>query len=127
MKVNCFRQITAITAALALSVVATCAQAPSSASLSMTSPDNLTTGRVNVNDPNNNVWVIQSSTNLTDWNPFATWKVFNGSFGTTVNFPGSVPGLFYRATFDPAQQNIPDTLANALLLPETAYNYAHVV
>lgn len=126
MKAISFRQITTLIAALAFSAVVAFAQAPSGASMSMTTPDNVTAGRVNVNDPNNNVWVIQYSTNLTDWNAFATWKVFNGSFGTTVNFHGSVPGVFYRAIFDSAQQTVPDTLSTALLLPETSLNYANV-
>lgn len=127
MKSISFRRISTLAAALLYSMVAANAQAPSGASLNMSTSGNLTVGRVSVNDPNNNVWVIQYSTNLADWNQFATWKVFNGSFGTAVNFQGEVPGAFYRATFDPAQQTIPDTLENALLLPEISFNYANVV
>jgi cytochrome c peroxidase len=82
-------------------------------------------GRITLGDSGNNVWVIQASTNFTNWNAVATWKVYNGSFHQTLTFPPASSGEFYRAMYNPAGQTITDTAANALLLPASLFNYAH--
>jgi cytochrome c peroxidase len=79
---------------------------------------------VTVSDPGNNLWVIQSSPDLHSWTPVQTIKVYNGSFRQTFSpDPGSIQG-FFRAFFDPSQLDIPNTTANALLLPPSSFNYA---
>jgi cytochrome c peroxidase len=126
MKSIRFHPIAVLVAAYGLGVIAAHAQVPAGASMGITTAANQTGGSVTVNDPGNNVWVIQTSTDLLDWNQLSVWKVYNGSFHTGVSYLAGVPGVFYRAIFDPAQQNIPDTLNTALLLPETPLNYANV-
>ena len=68
------------------------------------------------------VWIISSSTNLVNWTQIASWKIHNGNYhGTFTNTAGN-RGVYYRAFYDPAQQNISSTTTNALLLPGTLYN-----
>jgi cytochrome c peroxidase len=89
------------------------------------SPASLTNGTLTITDSNNLNWIIYTSTNLTSWNVFGSWKVYNGSFsGTLTNNGGSGP-FFYRATYNPVNQTNLDTTAAALLLPSSLYNYAN--
>jgi cytochrome c peroxidase len=83
-------------------------------------------GKINltINNPGDQVWVIQSSSNLLNWLEVEALKVHNGSFQRSYN---TLPNgnLFYRAFYDSArQQDILSTTANALLLPAISYNYA---
>src|SRR5262249_54562965 len=96
-----------------------------SASMSIGSVAGQYGGTVTVNDPSNHVWIIQASSNLSTWSEVATWKVFNGNYHSTVDYQLAGPFGFYRAFFDPSRQNIPDTTAAALLLPDTPFNYAN--
>ena len=72
----------------------------------------------------NQVWVIQSSSNLRDWTETESWKIFNGNFHRSLTHAGN-PNVFYRAFFDPARQNINSTTINALLLPAVPFHYAN--
>ena len=78
---------------------------------------------VTIADPGNNVWLLQSSTNLTVWREVAALKLHNGSFLRSLGATAS-PSTAFRAVFEPARQTIPSDLTNALLLPATAFNYA---
>src|SRR5262245_58087619 len=80
--------------------------------------------RVTVNDPDNHLWVLQSSTNLTTWSEAAVWKVYNGNFHGVFSAPPGARGVFYRAFFDSSKSDIPNTTANALHLPGFPFNYA---
>lgn len=79
--------------------------------------------RLIISNPGDQVWVLQSSTNFVDWSEVGTWKIHNGSFHT--NYSGDqASGVFFRAFFDAARQDISSTVDNALLLPGTPFNYA---
>jgi cytochrome c peroxidase len=75
-------------------------------------------------NPANQVWTIQSSSNFVDWTDVGTWKVYNGSFHQTLQNNGSHSQLFFRAFYNPALPDVPNTISNALLLPESLFNYA---
>ena len=69
------------------------------------------------------VWVVQSSSNLISWATVENVKVFNGTYHRSYT-NGAKGNLFYRAFYDSTQQTIADTTTNALSLPATNYNYA---
>ncbi len=70
------------------------------------------------------VWIIQSSSNMVNWTEYGAWKIHNGMFQQTLTAPTGPLGLYFRAYYDAARQNIPSATTNALLLPATPYNYA---
>lgn len=76
-----------------------------------------------ISNDSDQVWVIQSSSNLSNWTDLETLKIHNGSYRHTYTNPG-IGNLIYRAVYDPARQNIPSATTNALLLPGTPFNYA---
>ncbi len=78
---------------------------------------------VRITDPGNHVWVLQSSTNLTNWAEVTALKLHNGSFQHGIP-PAAPPNVLFRAVYDPARQTIPSAVTNALLLPATPFNYA---
>ncbi|KAF0179775.1 MAG: cytochrome c peroxidase [Limisphaerales bacterium] len=78
---------------------------------------------VRITDPGNHVWVLQSSTNLTNWAEVAALKLHNGSFRHGIP-PAAPPNVLFRAVYDPARQTIPSAVTNALLLPATPFKYA---
>jgi len=99
------------------------AQVPA-ASLEISRPINPANGpRVTLQDRSNHLWVVQSSTNLATWSETATWKVFNGNFHGTFGNP-AVPGIFFRAIYDPSRADVPNTVDSALHLPVFSLNYA---
>ncbi len=78
---------------------------------------------LNISNAANQVWVMQSSSNLTSWTTVESLKVFNGLYHRSyTNSAGN--SVFYRAYFDGAGQNIASLTTNALQLPATNYNYA---
>jgi cytochrome c peroxidase len=109
--------------ASALLSAAALAQLPAGSGLSVVAGTGSSVADVTLTDPGNHTWKLQSSTDLSVWADVATWKIHNGHFrhGT------STPGLFFRAVFDPAAQTGTSTVANALLLPASAANYANPV
>ncbi|MEI7534707.1 MAG: cytochrome c peroxidase [Verrucomicrobiae bacterium] len=81
---------------------------------------------LSISNSGNQVWVVQSSSNLTSWTTVESVKVFNGTYHRS--YPNGVGGnLFYRAFYDSTQQNIAEATTNALGLPATNYNYASPV
>ncbi len=125
MKAISAPKTTTLAALLAFSQFVSTIAVQGAPSLSLTPGTGQSTGSLAINDPNNQTWVISVSTNFTVWNEVTAWKVFNGSFHTSLTFqPGGTP-VFYRATFDPARQTIMDTTAAALLLPASPFNYAN--
>ena len=111
--------------ALAASAPLAVAQLPAGSALSIAPGAAANSASVNVTDPGNHVWVLQSSPNLATWTDVEMWKVHNGNFHRGLSYTPA-PGLrlFYRTVFDPAHADIPNTTANALLLPPTLANYA---
>ena len=79
--------------------------------------------RLSISNADNQVWVIQSSSNFLDWAPVETLKVFNGIYYRTYT-NGAGENQFYRAYFDSAGQTIASATTNALVLPANSFNYA---
>jgi cytochrome c peroxidase len=79
---------------------------------------------IKVSDPGNYSWSIQTSTDFKTWSEVEKIKVFNGFYqcASKAVLPGNV---FYRALFD--VPGIESSVANALGLPATAYNYANPI
>ena len=76
-----------------------------------------------INNPGDQGWVVQSSSNLTSWMEVESLKVFNGTlYRSYTNTSGE--NLFYRLLYDEARQTIASATTNALRLPATPFNYA---
>ncbi len=96
---------------------------PAASSVSITSTG-VSSNRVSVQDAANRVWVVERSTNLTDWSEIAAWKIHNGNFHRALLRSPTENG-FYRAVAAPArQQDLLSTTAEALKLPGSPFNYA---
>jgi len=96
------------------------------ASLSLTTT-NPVQASLTISNSGDQVWIIQSSASLTNWVTVATWKIHNGLYHETLTNHPAPANLFYRAFYDPSQQDIFSTVTNALLLPASLYDYAEVV
>lgn len=83
--------------------------------------------RVTVTNSDDQVWIIQSASDLRNWGEVGAWKIHNGSFHGAFNLDAANPNHFFRAVYDPARQNILSTTANALLLPPQFFNYANPI
>lgn len=94
-----------------------------SSTLSLATPNGVTT-RLTITNPGNQVWVIQSSSNLLNWAETGTWKIHNGSYHRSLTNGPDRPNLFYRAFYDATRQDVFSATTNALLLPATPFNYA---
>ena len=99
-------------------------QLPTGSSISITQGAGADAATVTCIDPGNHVWKLQSSGDLNSWADVATWKVHNGSFKGSIPYDASPSSLFFRTSYDPTQQNVTSTKANALLLPGIPHNYA---
>ena len=79
--------------------------------------------RMTLSNASDQVWIVQRSSNLTNWAELESWKIHNGDYHRTdTNIAGG--NFFYRAVYDPARQTIPSATTNALRLPATSFNYA---
>ncbi|HEX3800446.1 MAG TPA: cytochrome c peroxidase [Verrucomicrobiae bacterium] len=114
------RKIAALAAVFAFKSSLASAQIPANASLSIVTA--VSSNSITINDPSNRVWIMMTSTNLAAWNEQGAWKVFNGTFHQS--FTNGSGSIFYRATYDPAQQTVLDT---ALLLPSALFDYIPVL
>lgn len=108
---------------LAATLASARSQLSTNALLSLTNTSGSTMS-LSLSNAGNQIWIIQSSSNLTSWTTVETLKVFNGSYQRNYT-NGSGGNLFYRAYFNGTNQTIADTTANALGLPATNYNYAN--
>ncbi len=103
------------------------AQLPDGSSLSMSPGNADILTNLDFADPGNHAWILETSPNLTNWTETDVCKVHNGRYRMAVG-EGSAPSAqYYRAVYDPARQTVPSTVANALLLPAVAANYANPV
>ncbi len=75
-----------------------------------------------VQDPGNHAWRVQTSDHLGDWTNGATHRVFNGYLRIPMPLEGT--RRFFRLNSDEASEASSDA-ASALLLPETFFNYAN--
>ena len=119
------RRISRAAALLLTAAGPVAAQLPDGSSLSLLpgSADTLT--NLEFTDPGNHAWILQASTNLTDWSESETCKVHNGRFLMSISAGSAPRSQFYRAIYDPARQTVSSTVTNALLLPAAAANYAN--
>lgn len=95
-----------------------------SATLQITAVSGPNLARVQVADPYNRVWVLQSSSNLTTWSEVAALKLHNGSFAQNIPKAGAMPDRFFRAYYDATRQDLLSTVQSALHLPGAPFNYA---
>ena len=74
-------------------------------------------------DPGNHSWCLQSSTDLGSWSDGPRYRVFNGAL--RIPAPGAGPQHFFRLNPDLAEP-LPSTAADALRLPGAPFNYANL-
>jgi cytochrome c peroxidase len=79
---------------------------------------------VNITEPGNHVWVLQSSPNLSNWTDIQTMKIHNGRYRRTFSTSGLPSGFFYQASINSAGQTLTSTTASALLIGASPPNYA---
>lgn len=113
----------AVACALAASAVGAPGQPASGATLSLAPGTGTNIANIRVTDPGNYVWVLQSSTNLTNWTEVAPLKLHNGSFVRGIALV-TTSNLLFRAVYEPARQTLSSDVTNALLLPGSPFNYA---
>ncbi|MEK7949912.1 cytochrome-c peroxidase [Luteolibacter soli] len=77
---------------------------------------------LDVQDPGNHAWRVQTSDHLGDWTNGATYRVFNGSLSIPMPLNGS--RRFFRLNSDEAG-TVSSDADSALLLPATFFNYAN--
>lgn len=75
-----------------------------------------------VQDPGNHAWRLQSSDNFGNWANGNSYRVFNGSLSIPLPIDGS--RRFFRLNSDEVG-TVSSNAASALLLPATSYNYAN--
>lgn len=120
-------KVAVLTAALGAATPGVFGQLPGDASASVASGATANTVNVTVTDPGNHVWKLQSSANFQTWTDVATIKVHNGHFQQALTYGPTIPSLYFRHFYSSTEPNIPNTTANALRLPATAFNYANPV
>ena len=81
-------------------------------------------GFVVVSNSANEVWSLETTTNLLDWSPAGSLKVFNGLARRALPDAATQPGTFFRAFHDPGAPDVINDTTNALLLPGVSFNYA---
>ena len=77
-----------------------------------------------IRDPGNHAWMLQSTDRLGSWTNHTTYRVFNGRLEIPVNRNGSA--RFYRLNSDVAGP-VSSSAASALMLPASPYNFANPV
>lgn len=102
---------------------ATIIPAPTS-SLSISKATGTNLAAVNIADSYNNVWVLQSSSNLTTWTDMTAIKIHNGTMAQNIPRTGASPNLFFRTFYDATRQDLVSTVESALHLPTVTFNYA---
>src|SRR5215212_3734999 len=95
-----------------------------SSTLNLATSDGGRSARLTITNTGDQVWVVQSSSNLVNWSEVGAWKIHNGNYRLTFTNSPANPNLFYRAFYDAARQTISSVTTNALLLPASSYNYA---
>ena len=82
------------------------------------------TVRLTIDNAANQVWEIQSSSDLANWSDIGTWKIYNGSFHTNLPRDPNTPNVYFRAFYNDSLPDVLNTTSNALLLPTSLFNYA---
>lgn len=76
-----------------------------------------------INNPANQVWTFERSSNQRDWTPVATLKIHNGEGRHLLSNSPIQAVEFIRAYYDPARQDNLHDVTNALLLPAEPFHY----
>ncbi len=118
-------KIQALFAATILAAQIAPAQLPTGTSSTITPPTGAEAAKVEINNPGNHTWVLQSSPNLSSWTDVQTFKVHNGRLRKNVTAAIGGTGSFYRMVYNPAGQTLTSTVASGLLLPLTPANYSN--
>ena len=118
-------KIQALFAASILAAQIAPAQLPTGTSTNITPPTGAEAAKVEINNPGNHTWVLQSSANLSSWTNVETFKVHNGRLRKNVAAAVGGTGSYYRMVYNPAGQTLTSTVASGLLLPLTPANYAN--
>ncbi len=126
MKANhtSLRNMVALTMVLAVSSSFAAVLPPPSSALEISRGAGPNLARVKIADAYDQVWILQSSSNLTTWTEVEALKIHNGSFTRSFGRDAANPNLFFRAFYDSARQEIFSTTDSALLLPAVSFNYA---
>src|ERR1044071_557785 len=114
MNSNRLRSAAVLVTALALLSVRVHAQIPATQSLAISLGQG--NAHVNINDPSNSLWVLQTSSNMINWSDVETWKVHNGIYHKTYPRQNTSPGVYFRAIIDPSRKEEPDYYTTSLLL-----------
>ncbi|MBL9131782.1 MAG: cytochrome-c peroxidase [Verrucomicrobiaceae bacterium] len=100
------------------------AQLPAGSSITFAPGAAANTSRVTIVDPGDHVWTLQSSPDLSNWTDVQSYKVHNGRLDCTTAHVPSTTQLFYRTLYSTALQGtITSTLATAVNLPVSPYDY----
>jgi len=125
MKANSFPLTrTAVAVAMLTRTTATAATVPDSPTANLALSANGLSVALSITNFDNRVWVIQSTSDLMNWNEVEMLKVFNGDFHRNYAIGSAAGPTIFRAMYDPTRQTIASTTANALLLPSSPFNYA---
>jgi cytochrome c peroxidase len=117
--------VSAAVSALVFVVACPAADLPTGFTLGATPKgDGSSSVSVKITDPGDSVWILQGSSNLSEWSEVEAVKVHNGMFQKGFATDAGNPNQFFRMLYDAARQDVLSTTATALKLPGTAYNYA---
>jgi len=106
------------------SAAATTVSVAASSALSLSAGNGGGTASLSISNSGDQVWIIQTSSNLLNWTELETWKIHNGSYHRSYTNTVPAPNQFYRAFYDVTRQDIFSATTNALLLPTSSFNYA---
>lgn len=127
MKIKLFSS-SALSTAVALGITGSPATAETldalrSATLTYQQSSGSNAAVITISNATDDVWILESSANLSSWVEERVLKVHNGSFRQALNEAGE-PKLFYRFKYDPDRQDLVSDVASALKLPESSFNYS---
>ena len=123
MNPTSIRGIAALVGILSTSAAFAGVAPPPSSTLEISRGTNAGSTSVKVLDSYDQVWILQSSSDLKTWTDVETLKIHNGNFARGFVADPTRPKLFFRTVYDPAQK-IASTVESALHLPGTSFNYA---
>lgn len=115
--------LTRLAALLGAALTTATAQLPDGAAISLV-PGAVGAYRITITDPGDHVWRLQGSNDLANWVTLETLKVHNGHLVRNHTPAAGSTRLFYRTEYSTAlQSSLTSTVATALLLPSTPYDY----
>ena len=100
---------------------------PAGSSVAVAAGSGNSFARLDLTDTGNRVWTLQSSPDLSTWSNVSLLKVRNSLLRVPLAKVANQPHLYYRMKYDSNAQSAPNDVADALILPATAANYANPV